>query len=120
MKSKLTVTVLSCSLVLAACGGGGGGGGGGSSARNVQVSWTANRESAVNSTGGGYRVYTSPSAGFDITSANVTDVPHAAGATPTSTNLTLTSGTHHIKVVAYSTLNTTGSAPSAEIAVTVP
>ena len=120
MKSKLTVTVLSCSLVLAACGGGGGGGGGGSSARNVQVSWTANRESAVKSTSREYKVSTSPSARSDNTTPPISNFLLPAGATPTSTNLTLTSGTHHIKVVAYSTLNTTGSAPSAEIAVTVP
>lgn len=120
MKSKLTVTVLSCSLVLAACGGGGGGGGGGSSARNVQVSWTANRETAVNSPGGGYKVYYNPTAGFAIGSANVVDVPYAGAAVPTTTNLTLTSGTHYIKVVAYSALNPAGSAPSSETAVTVP
>lgn len=120
MKSKLTVTLLSCSLVLAACGGGGGGGDSPPASRTAQVSWTANRESGVNGPGGGYKVYYSSTAGFDITTANVADVPNAGGATPTTTNLTLISGTHYVKVVAYSALNPVGSTPSTEISVTVP
>ncbi|MDH3310680.1 MAG: hypothetical protein OEM48_04090 [Gammaproteobacteria bacterium] len=106
-------------LGLAACGGGGGGGGSGTTS-SVQVSWTANRETAVNSPGGGYKVYYSSTAGFNIASANVIDVPYAAGATPTSTTLSLLTGTHYIKVIAYSTLNPGGSTPSAEIAITAP
>lgn len=107
-------------LGLTACGGGGGGGGGSGINSNVQVSWTANRESAVNSPGGGYKVYSSTSPGFNIASASFVDVPNAGGATPTSTTLSLFSGTHYIKVIAYSTLNPAGSAPSAEIAITAP
>lgn len=108
-------------LLIAGCSGGGGGGGGSSSTEStVAVSWNANRESGVNSTGGGYRVYHSTTAGFDIGGADVVDVPHASGTTPTSTTLTLSSGTHYIKVVAYSALNPTGSTPSSQIAVTAP
>lgn len=119
MKSKLITVALLGSVVLAACGGGGGGGGS-PSTKTVQVSWTANRESGVNSSGGGYKVYYSSAAGFDITGANVTDVPYTAGSAPTTTNVTLTSGTHYVKVVAYSALNPAGSAPSSETTVTVP
>lgn len=108
-------------LGLTACGGGGGGGGdGGGTTASVQVSWTANRETAVNSPGGGYKVYYSPTAGFNIASANVIDVPFTSGTAPTSTTLTLFSGTHYIKVIAYSALNPGGSAPSTEIAITAP
>lgn len=120
MKRQLLMTaLLSASLLFVACGGGGGGGGSQTTA-SVQVSWTANRETAVNNPGGGYKVYYSPTAGFAIGSANVVDVPYAGAAVPTTTNLTLTSGTHYIKVVAYSALNPAGSAPSSETAVTVP
>jgi hypothetical protein len=105
-------------LGLTACGGGGGGSATG--AASVQISWTANRETAVNSPSGGYKVYYSPTAGFNIAGADVIDVPFTSGTAPTSTTLTLSSGTHHIKVVAYSTLNPAGSAPSGEIAIVVP
>lgn len=86
----------------------------------MAVSWDANRESGVNSTGGGYRVYHSTTPGFDIDNADVIDVPHASDTTPTSTTLTLSTGTHYIKIVAYSALNPDGSSPSDQIAVTAP
>lgn len=114
-------------LGLTGCGGGGAGGvsasgsgSGSGTTASVQVSWTANRETAVNSPGGGYKVYFSPTPGFNIASANVIDVPFTAGTAQTSTTLTLASGTHYIKVVAYSALNPGGSAPSTEIAIAVP
>lgn len=107
--------------VLFGCGGGGGGGGPPAVSRSVQVSWTANRETAVNSPGGGYRVYSSRTTGFDIATASVVDVPYSAGASaPTSTLITLLTGTNFIKVVAYSALNPGGSAPSAEASIVVP
>ncbi len=123
MRFQLSVVLLSGSFLFAACGGGGGGPPpppSGVITASVRVSWTANRETAVNSAGGGYKIYYSPTAGFDIASANVVDLPYKAGAAPTTTNLTLASGTHYVKVIAYSTLNPNGSAPSAEIAVSVP
>ncbi|MEX1057652.1 MAG: hypothetical protein WED11_07965 [Natronospirillum sp.] len=86
----------------------------------VTLSWDANRESGVNSTGGGYRVYHSTTSGFHIDNANVTDVPHASGTTPTSTTLTLSSGTHYIKIAAYSAFNPDGSTPSNQLTVTAP
>lgn len=90
-------------------------------AGTVAVSWTANRERAVNAPGGGYRVYYSGAAGFDVANADFVDVPYVSGTTaPTATALPLSAGTFFIKVVAYSALNPGGSAPSAEVAVTVP
>jgi major membrane immunogen (membrane-anchored lipoprotein) len=87
----------------------------------VLISWSANRESSVNSPGGGYRVYYSTTPGFDISTANFVDVPYVSGpAAPTSTILIASSGTDYIKIVAYSTLNGTGSEPSQEISVVIP
>lgn len=108
-------------VTLTACGGGGGG-------ATVQVSWAANRETAVNGTGGGYKVYSSKTAGFDVATASSVDVPFTSGPTaPTSTTLrNLSTGTYFVKVVAYSALTPPGgnrgstSAPSAEISVLVP
>ncbi|BAU50255.1 hypothetical protein SVA_3721 [Sulfurifustis variabilis] len=115
--------------LLAGCSGGGGGSAGGgdpslavAGVGNVRVSWAPNRETAVNGPGGGYRVYHAPSPDFALDGAEgVVDVPYASGArAPTAAILSLPSGTHYLKVVAYSTINPTGSGPSAEIAVVVP
>ncbi len=123
---------LGVTLGLAAgCGGGGGGGAGGGGSgtpRDVQVFWAANREKAVNSPGGGYRVYYSTTPGFDLAAARVVDVPYVAGPrAPTSATIAgLSPGTYYLRVVAYSALNPPGgsggstSAPSIEISVTVP
>lgn len=109
--------VLVALIALSGCGGDASGS---ATPAVVQVTWTANREAAVNSAGGGYRVYHSSMAGFDIAAAKVLDLPFVSGSAPTSTKLTLPSGTHYIRVVAYSALNPGGSAASAEVAVTVP
>lgn len=104
-------------LVLGACSGGGSGGG----PRDVEISWTPNRETAVNAPGGGYRVYYATTSGFDLTAAAVVDVPNQGTApTPTSTIINFPSGAHYIKVTAYSALNPSGSSPSAESEVIVP
>lgn len=113
-------------LLLVSCSGGGGGGGGSPPPvnppqRNVAISWSANHEAVVNRTGGGYRVYYSNTPNFAIGSATQVDVPYVGGPTsPVTNTLTLVAGTYYIKVVAYSTLNPAGSAPSAEIQVVVP
>ncbi len=102
-------------LILSACGGGGG------DAVSASVSWSTNRELSVNSPGGGYRVYYSTNPGFDISTANIVDVPFVSGpAAPTSIVIPLSSGTYYIKVVAYSTLNSAGSQPSQESLIYVP
>lgn len=103
-------------LFLVSCGGGGGGGNS-SAGGEVEIAWDANRDSAVNAPGGGYRVYYSSVAGFRLADAAVIDVPYTAGGTPTRVVVTLPDGQHYIKIVAYSALNPAGSEPSAEIEV---
>lgn len=99
----------------------GGCGWGGSDESAVELSWEANRESGVNSAGGGYRVYYSRNAGFDLDDARVKDVAYEGGPTaPTAATLKLHSGTWFIRVAAYSALNPEGSVPSSEITVSVP
>lgn len=108
---------------LAGCGSGEGGAPATPAAINatVLVSWAANREAAVNRAGGGYRVYYSAASGFSVATAPFVDVPYAGGAAaPTQAGLSLPAGTHFIKVVAYSSLNPSGSEPSPEVAVAVP
>src|SRR5215831_9946110 len=106
----------SATVLLAACGGG----------TDVRVSWTANREAAVNRSGGGYKVYYSKTPGFDIAGAKSLNVPYQSGQmAPSSGTLNLSSGTYYIKVVAYSSIvGTSGtpssSQPSAEVSVVVP
>lgn len=89
---------------------------------DVLVSWSANKEAAVNTTGGGYKVYYSQTSGFSIASAKFVDVPYSSGS-QTSTSVlipNLEQGTWYFKVVAYSTLNGGSvSLPSAEITVVV-
>jgi hypothetical protein len=89
---------------------------------NVRISWAANREAAVNRAGGGYWVYVGTSPNFDINTAIVgVTVPYVLGPlAPTTAAVQLASGTYYIKVVAYSSLNPTGSVPSSEFSVTVP
>lgn len=89
--------------------------------RNVTISWAQNRESAVNRAGGGYRVYYSTTAGFSLSNGTQISVPYLSGsAAPTSTTVSLVPGTYYVRVVAYSNLNTTGSAASVELQVVVP
>ncbi|MEJ2060686.1 MAG: hypothetical protein P8Y64_09405 [Gammaproteobacteria bacterium] len=121
-------------LLLSACGGGGGGSSSSStynfnSSSNVLVSWTASHESAVNTTGGGYIVYYSQTAGFSPGGSGVqsVNVPYVSGTlAPTSTTINLAGGTWYFQVEAYSALNPPGgssgsqSSPSAEISVKVP
>lgn len=107
-------------VIMAGCGGGGGGGTT-STVSTIAVSWDANRESGVNGAGGGYKVYHSTTSGFSVSSASFVDVPYVSGpSAPTSTTLSLATGTHYIKVVAYSAANPTGSAASNQITVTAP
>ena len=109
------------SLLASACGGGGGGSD--VPARptqqvNIQVSWNANREAAVNTSGGGYRVYYATTAGLALTDPAVTkvDVPYLSGSTaPRSTTLSVESGhVYHFRVTAYSALNRIGQSGGTE------
>lgn len=88
-------------------------------AKSVTLHWTANRESAVNRTGGGYRVYVCDYSGFSLSRAIVKEVPYVSGLTaPTTLQLTgVDSGNLYVRVVAFSALNapssTAGSASAA-------
>ncbi|MDY6933458.1 MAG: Ig-like domain-containing protein [Spirochaetota bacterium] len=90
----------------------------------VRITWEANREKAVNSAGGGYKVYYSQTNDFDISGASSIDVPWVSGQTPTSITIPLTSlssGTWYIKVVAYSALGGGSvSEPSTQSSIVVP
>lgn len=89
----------------------------------VTVNWTANKEKAVNSSGGGYKVYYSQTSGFNINTASFVNVPYVSGASaPTSTTIPgLLPGTWYIKIVAFSAINGgSQSAVSGEASVVVP
>ena len=123
-------------LLLISCGGGDGTGPVPASSpatpptiRNVTISWNPNRETAVNTTGGGYKVYYSSTSGFNITDTGVSviDVPFVAPPrAPTSVNIDLLSGRYYFRVVAYSALISpwgsggSTSMPSAQISILVP
>jgi len=93
--------VLLCSITLAACGGGGGGEAPRPQARTVTVAWDANRETGVNSAGGGYEV--------SITGQPPIDVPYVSGAAaPTSVARFLQAGTYLVTVRAYAALDPQG------------
>ena len=89
---------------------------------SVRISWAANRESAVNQTGGGYRVLICPGTIFDRTKAQVITVPYVSGAeAPTSTTLSeVRKGSYRVRVEAYSSSIESVSGLSQEIAVQVP
>jgi len=102
------------------------GGGGNSSSQvsthSVILTWGANRESGVNSAGGGYQVLISSQP-----STTTINVPYVTGpAAPTSTTVLLTSGSYTVTVRAYAALDAQGgstgsfSAASAPITVVVP
>ena len=106
--------------MLASCGGGSSRS---SSSREVTVSWNANGDHVVNTSGGGYTLYYSQQADFDVSSASKVDVPYVSGPTaPISTKLMLSGGdVWYVSVAAYGILNgsTKSSDPSAKIAVNV-
>ncbi len=79
------IPILFGSLALLSCGGAGSGGGPSESSNigdsdiptySVTLSWDANKETAVNSLGGGYKIIYARSAGFSAKSATVIDVPN--------------------------------------------
>jgi hypothetical protein len=90
----------------------------------IEITWSANRESAVNGPGGGYIVFYSTRSGFEIEEEGVVTmtIPYESGPkAPTSLFLTLASGsTTYFRVLAYSPLTPTGSEPSAEVSFTIP
>jgi hypothetical protein len=107
-------------LVLSGCGSGDGGSSstpGGN--RTVTLAWAPNHETGVNSAGGGYQVA--------ISGQPTINVPFTSGlAAPTSTVVTLRSGTYRVTVSAYAALDAQGgstgslSEPSTPRTVIVP
>jgi hypothetical protein len=96
---------------------------------SILVSWDENPETAVNRSGGGYKVYYSTNSGFNPGDVGVTeiDVPYSSGeSAPTSVLLSLSTGTYYIRVAAYSALNAPGasdgsiSTATPQIAITAP
>ena len=115
---RRVATVLLCAVGLAGCGGGGGAADSEATSAMTTVTvgpgavvmrWEANRESAVNRAGGGYRVYRGNTTAFDPTTVTIFDVPYPA---PPQAILNVTPGTYYIKVTAYSELNPAGSTAS--------
>jgi hypothetical protein len=77
---------------------------------SLNISWTANREKAVNSAGGGYKVYYSLISGFSLNQGTMIDIPYVSGplapTTATISNLTIHSATYYIRVHGYSSMLT--------------
>lgn len=104
------------------CGGGGGGGVAEPpplTTHAVTLTWQPNRDSGVNRAGGGYQV--------SISGQPTIIVPYTSGpAAPTSTTVSLTTGTYTVTVRAFAALDSQGgnsgslSAPSATLIVNVP
>jgi hypothetical protein len=120
--SKLIVIAVLVSLAIVACGGGGSAPTPTPSTNHaVTLSWSPNHEKGVNSSGGGYKVMISGK------SAAI-DVPYisASGITPTSTMVTLSTGSYTATVSAYAALDVNGgatgstSANSSSISIVVP
>lgn len=118
---KITYSALYLvAILLSACGGGGSSSPPAPTSHTVNISWAANREAAVNSSGGGYTVAISGQTPFTV--------PYISGtsAAPTMAVATLLPGSYSVAVTAYSALNppggTTGSAslPSAAFSFSVP
>ena len=100
-----------------------------SSTKTITVSWRANKESAVNSSGGGYTVYYSTTPYFSLDNASSINVPYTSGdSAPTQVQIAnLARGkTYYIKVIAYSSItalftstNSTSN-PSTEVSIAIP
>ena len=81
---------------------------------DIKISWNENPETAVNRSGGGYKVYYSANSGFDPGDSGVTeiDVPWTTPPgepAPPSVVTPLSPGIYYIRIAAYSSLNPPGS-----------
>lgn len=119
MRIVLLILVLSALLLIFSCGGGGGISPPPVSTHSVTLTWAPNRESGVNSAGGGYQV--------SISGRPTINVPYVSGPmAPTTTTVLLNTGTYTVTVRAYAALDAQGrstssfSVASAPITVVVP
>jgi len=82
---------------------------------DIKISWNENPETAVNRSGGGYKVYYSANSGFDpgdISGVTEIDVPWTTPPgepAPPSVVTPLSPGIYYIRIAAYSSLNPPGS-----------
>ena len=118
--ARLIGVAILIAVGLSACGGGGGG----SSpppvtTHSVTLAWQPNRDSGVNRAGGGYQV--------SISGQPTIIVPYTSGpAAPTSTTVSLNTGSYTVTVRAFAALDPQGgntgslSAPSQSLTVNVP
>lgn len=102
--ARLIGLLVAVAIGVSACGGGGGGGGSPPPPPvpvAVTIAWDANRETGVNSAGGGYQV--------SISGQPTQDVPYTSGsAVPTSTQVLLSRGSYTVTVRAYAALDPQG------------
>jgi hypothetical protein len=117
-----------CSSLIISCGGGGGGSNScipptTLTPHQVTLTWAANREVAVNSTGGGYIITISGQP------QTIIDVPFVATTSTPTTTIPLMSGCYTATITAYSALDPNSglsatkastSSPSTTIAISVP
>lgn len=97
----------SLALLLTACGGGGGGAPPAPTPHAVDISWTANKETAVNSAGGGYKVA--------ISGQPVIDVPYPYPASGPAATTTLLKGNYTVTVTAYSAIDPVTGMPASGV-----
>ncbi len=119
---KTLCILVSLTVILLSCSAGGGstmGSSGPVTTHSVTLTWAANRESGVNSAGGGYQV--------SISGKPAINVPYVSGSSaPTTTAVLLNTGTYSVTVRAYAALDAQGgsngrfSAASSPITVIVP
>jgi hypothetical protein len=94
----------------------------------VNISWAASHEKALNTVGGGYKIYYSQTSGANLATTSFINVPYVSGGTaPTTTSISVAQwGTWYVRVVGYSALNAPGqsngstSPPSTEVSISVP
>lgn len=117
MNTRAIASAAILAIGLSGCGGGSSASPPAPTAHLATLTWDANRESGVNSEGGGYEV--------TISGQAPVNVPYnaATGLTPTTTTASLYAGTYTATVRAYAALDTasgaTGSTSAASDPITI-